>query len=173
MPAAATTSAPLLLVYGDDEFAVKQRARQIFQQWSAELGGMDHEIIDAQVANSGEALKSLARLREALQTLPFFGTGKAIWFQNCSFLGDDRTSAAQAVTETLAEVSQELKGFVWQNVRLLVSAGKVDKRKTFYKTLEKLGAVECFEAWSLDDKDWAGQAEAAAQRGVRARQKEI
>src|SRR5260221_10287929 len=118
MPAAATTSAPLLLVYGDDEFAVKQRARQIFQQWSAELGGMDHEIIDAQVSNSGEALTALARLREALQTLPFFGSAKAIWFQNCNFLGDERTASAQAVTESLTELAQELKKFSWENVRL-------------------------------------------------------
>lgn len=171
--AASTSNAPVCLIHGDDDFAVKQRARQLYQQWSTELGGMDHEIIDAQVANSGEALKALARLRESLQTLPFFGSGKAIWFQNCNFLGDDRTGGSQAVTETLAELSQELKSFVWQSVRLLVSASKVDKRKTFYKTLEKLGGVEAFAAWSLDDKDWAGQAEAAAARLLKARKKDI
>ena len=65
-----------MLVCGEDEFAVNQRAKQIYQQWCDELGGMDHEIIDATVANSGEALKVVARLREALQTLPFFGSGK-------------------------------------------------------------------------------------------------
>src|SRR5262245_39179465 len=136
MPPAAASTAPVCLVHGDDDYAVKQRARQVYQQWSAELGGMDHEVIDAQSANSGEALKALGRLRESLQTLPFFGSGKAVWFQSCNFLGDDRTASASAVTEALAELSQELKSFVWQNVRLLVSAGKVDKRKTFYKTLE-------------------------------------
>ena len=66
-----------------------------------------------------------------------------------------------------------MKSFQWQTVRLLVSAGKVDKRKTFYKTLEKLGSVEAFAAWSLDDKDWAGQAEAAASRLLKARKKDI
>jgi DNA polymerase-3 subunit delta len=169
----AAASAPVCLIHGDDDYAVKQRARQLYQQWSAELGGMDHEIIDAQAANSGEALKAMARLRESLQTLPFFGSGKAVWFQNCNFLGDDRTASASAVTETLAEISQELKAFAWQNVRLLISAGKVDKRKTFYKTLEKLGTVEAFAAWSLDDKDWAGQAEAVALRLLKARKKDI
>jgi len=173
MARAAALSAPVCLIHGDDDYAVKQRARQLYQQWSEELGGMDHEVIDAQVANGGEALKALSRLRESLQTLPFFGSGKAIWFQNCNFLGDDRTSGSQAVTETLAELSQELKTFAWQTVRLLVSAGKVDKRKTFYKTLEKLGDVEAFAAWSLDDKDWAGQAETAALRLLKARKKEI
>jgi DNA polymerase-3 subunit delta len=118
-------------------------------------------------------LKALGRLRESLQTLPFFGSGKVVWLQNCNFLGDDRTASASAVTETLAEVSQELKSFAWQNVRLLVSAGKLDKRKTFYKTLEKLGSVEAFEAWSLDDKNWAAEAETAAARAIRARKKQI
>jgi DNA polymerase-3 subunit delta len=169
----AKESAPLVLVCGEDEFAVKQRAKQIYHQWTEELGGTDHEIIDAAVSNSGDALKAVARLREALQTLPFFGSGKAIWLQNCNFLGDERTATAQAVTETLAELAQELKQFAWQNVRLLISAGKVDKRKLFYKTLDKIGAVETFAGWSADDRDWANQAEAWARKALRTRQKEI
>src|SRR5438876_4514241 len=157
--ATATPSTPFLLICGDDEFAVKGRARQVYEQWCKELGGMDHEIIDAQVTNSGEALKALGRLREALQTLPFFGSAKAIWLQNCNFLGEERTASAQAVTENLADLAQELKKFSWDNVRLLLSAGKVDKRKTFYKACEKIGKVEAFDALSVDDKDWAGTAE--------------
>jgi len=171
--ATATSNAPLVLICGDDEFAVKERARKFYQQWCQELGGMDHEIIDAQVANSGEALKALGRLREALQTLPFFGTGKAVWLQNCNFLGEERAATAQAVTESLADLSQELKKFSWGNVRLLISAGKVDKRKTFYKTIEKTGSVEAYDALSVDDKDWAGTAESWALRALQARKKEI
>jgi hypothetical protein len=30
----------------------------------------------------------------------------------------------------------------------------VDKRKTFFKTLDKIGSVESFAGWSADDKDW-------------------
>ena len=171
MPAA--TPAPVLLVCGEDDFNVKQRARQVFQKWSEELGGMDHEIIDAQVSNGGEALKALAKLREGLNTLPFFGGGKVVWLQNCSFLGDDRTASSAAVTESLAELSVDLKVFKWQNVRLLISAGKVDKRKTFYKTIERIGEVESFAALSLDDKDWASKAEDAALKQLKALKKSI
>src|SRR5436189_3947647 len=143
MPASVSKqSAPVALVCGEDEFAVKQRAKEIYHQWTEELGGMDHEIIDASVANSGEALRALAKLREALQTLPFFGSGKVVWLQNCNFLGDERAASAQAVTESLGDLAQELKAFEWQNVRLMVSAGKVDRRKVFYKTLENAGTVE-------------------------------
>jgi len=173
MPPAAKSSSSVLLVFGDDDFAVKQRARQVYQQWTEELGGMDHEIIDASVGNSGEALKALAKLREALQTLPFFGGGKVIWLKDCNFLADDRTSSSAAVTETLAEIAQELKEFSWQGIRLLVSAAKVDKRKVFFKTLDKIGGVESFAGWSVDDRDWAGQAEKWALKAIRAKGKEI
>ena len=174
MPSPASIpKAPVLLVCGDDDFGVKERAREVFRQWSEEIGGMDHEIIDASVSNSGEALAVLAKLRAALQTLPFFGEGKAIWLQSCNFLGEERTAEAKAVTENLSELAQELKAFSWQNVRLLVSSGKVDKRKTFYKTLEKIGKVEIFTGWSIDDKDWIQQAEGLALRILGELDKEI
>lgn len=174
MPA-AKTSLPTLIC-GDDEFAVKQRARLLYHQWCEDIGGMDHEIIDATVANSGEALAALSRLREALQTLPFFGTGKVIWVRDCNFLGDERVASAQAVTESLTGLAEELKRFDWgrnSGIRLLISAGKVDKRKTFFKTLDKIGSLETFAGWSADDRDWAERAEVVAQAAVRERQKEI
>jgi DNA polymerase-3 subunit delta len=166
-------STSLALICGDDDFAVKQRAKEIYHLWTEELGGMDHEIIDASVANSGEALRALGKLREGLQTLPFFGSGKVVWLKDCNFLGDERAASAQAVTETLAELAQELKEFSFQNVRLLISAGKADKRKVFYKALDKLGKVETFAALSVDDRDWADKAETSAHKAIRARGKEI
>ena len=172
-PSPAPGPASIAMVCGDDDFAVKQRARALFQQWSEELGGMDHEIVDARVNNVDEALKALAKLREALQTLPFFGGAKVVWFKDCSFLGEDRTAASSSVTETLAEIAGELKAFDWRGVRLLISSGKVDKRRLLFKTVEKLGPVETFEAWSIDDKDWIAQAETAASRALRARKKNI
>ena len=173
MAAAAKSSAPVVLVCGEDEFAVKQRGRQIYDQWSAELGGSDHEIIDAAASNSGEALQAVARLREALQTLPFFGSGKAVWFRNCNFLGDERTAESQAVTETLSDLARELKEFDWKDVRLLVTALKVDKRKVFFKALDKIGEVESFAGWSSNDAEWVAEAEGWARRAFQARKKRI
>ncbi len=167
-PAIPADAAPLVLVCGDDDFGVKQRARQLFEAWCREAGGMDHETIDAAVGNTGDALAALARLREALNTLPFFGGSKVVWFQNCTFLGEDRTSGSAAVTESLASLADELKAFRWDGVRLLVSAAKPDKRRVFYKTLEKIGTVEQFAALSADDRDWVGKAESEALRMLRA-----
>ena len=97
-----------------------------------------------------------------MQTLPFFGGCKVIWFQNCNFLGEERAASSQAVTEALAELADELKSFRWEGVKLIVTSPKVDKRKVFFKAVDKLGTVESFSGWSLDDKDWVDQAEMAA-----------
>ena len=173
MPPAAIPTAPLLLIAGDDDFAVQQRARQVYHDWCAALGGMDHELIDAGAGNSGEALRAVARLREAMQTLPFFGGGKAIWFRGCTFLGDDRTASSAAVTATVGDLAQELKSFRWDNVRLLITAAKVDRRKTFYKTIEKVGGVEWHAGLSADDKDWADQAERFVRQQLKERKQEM
>jgi len=157
--------APVMLVCGEEDFGVKARAREIYQQWTEEIGGMDHEIVDATAANAAEARAAIGRLHQALDTLPFFGGAKVVWFKDCSFLGDDRTAGSSAVTEALAELSRKLKQFQWDGVRLLVSAGKVDKRKSFYKTLNAIGNVESLAGLSIDDRDWADKAETiAAQR---------
>lgn len=162
--APSTATAPVFLVCGDDDFSVKQRARKIYEEWCAELGGMDHEVVDGSALNSSEALQKVGRLLEALNTLPFFGGAKAVWFQNCSFLGEDRTGGSAAVTAALADLAETLKNFRWQGVRLLISATKPDKRRVFYKTVEKLGTVETFVALSQDDKDSAFPAQSLSDR---------
>src|SRR4051812_8579195 len=123
MPAASVSTKAVCLVCGDDEFAVKERAKEIFKNWTDEIGGSDHETIDASVTNAGDALRALAKLREGIQTLPFFGGGKVVWLQNCNFLGEERAASAKDVTEFLADLSADLKTFDFRTVRLLISAG--------------------------------------------------
>lgn len=167
----ASKDIPLIVVTGDDDHAASARAREIFKQWCD--GGADPEVIDASSANSAEALTALGRLREGLLTLPFFGGSKAIWFRNCTFLGDDRTSNSSAVLETLGSLAEMLKKFDWRGVKLLISATEIDKRRSFYKTIEKLGKVERFEGLSVDSKGWQDQMELAAARLFKERNLQI
>lgn len=172
MPAATEKATHLLLLFGDDDLAIKAKAKATFEKWCADSGGFDQERISATAANAGEALGALDKLREALQTLPFFGS-KVIWFQNCNFLGTDRTSESAAVGGSLASLAEDLKKFNWEGVRLLITAEAIDKRKTFYKTISKLGSVEELNGWSVEDRDWVEQAEQAALQQIRSRGKEI
>ena len=155
----ALPEGPLAFVQGDDDFAVAQRARQIYHGWCEAEGGEDNEIIEAHSANAGEAVRALGRLHEAIDTLPFFGGGKVVWFKDCNFLGDDRTAKANDVSSGLADLAAKLKTFDWAGVRLVLSGAKADKRKTFYKTISKLGHTEEFAALSVDDKEWQAKAE--------------
>lgn len=163
-----------MLIWGEDDFAVDRRARQLFEEWTRAVPGADSEILDGRADNSTEALRALGRLREALQTLPFFGTEKLVWFRNCTFLGDDRTAAAGEVTENLSALAQDLKRFDWRGVRLLISAPvAVDRRRVFYKTLESLGQVEELAGLSPEDARWTEQAEMFVRRELAARSKQI
>lgn len=174
MPPARPSAAPAALIWGEDDYAVDRRARQLFEEWTRAAPGADREVLDARVDNSAEARRALARLREALQTLPFFGSEKLIWFRHCTFLGDDRTAASAAVNEDLTALAQELKRFDWRGVRLLISAPvAVDRRRVLYKTLETIGLVEEHPGLSLDDRQWMEKAEAFVRQELAARQKQI
>jgi DNA polymerase-3 subunit delta len=170
--AAAPPRWPVILICGDDEFSVKQRARKIWESWSAEVGGMDHEVLEAGAGSVDEALTRLRRLREALNTLPFFGGEKLIWFRDCTFLGEDRTGQSATVTEALGELAEQWKTFRWSGLRLLISAGKPDKRRVFFKTLDKQAEVEFFGSLA-EEKDWADRVEAEALKQFRAAHKTI
>lgn len=152
-------STPLLLICGDDDYGVKQRARQVFGAWCEAAGGMDHETVDGTADNADHVQRVLRQVREALQTLPFFGGAKVVWLKDCNFLGEDRVSEGKVVLQALSDFAGELQQFGWEKVRLLISAGKVDRRRGFYKTAQAVGAVE-FHAGLADDKDWVHRAEA-------------
>jgi DNA polymerase-3 subunit delta len=64
----------------------------------------------------------------------------------------------------LAELVPFLQSFPWGAVRLLVSAGKVDKRRAFYKTFEKIGGVEHFAELTLGSSDWVDRMSETAER---------
>jgi DNA polymerase-3 subunit delta len=173
MAATASVSAPVMFVWGDDDFAVQKRAREIWSGWLAEHPDGDAETIDGSAGNVDEAQKVVGKIREALQTLPFFGGTKSIWLRGCSFLGEDRVSDAQSVVGMMAEFGKELSGFRWAGVRLLISAGKVDRRRAFYKALDKFASVEQFAGLSADDREWQDKAESLAAGELRASGKRV
>lgn len=167
MPTARAEAKPILLAIGEDDFNSNRRCREALAQWASGMKDAEQEIIDGASGNGGEALKAISKLREAMQTLPFFGSGKIIWLKRCTFLAEDKTSESQAVTAELKELAQEFKRFDWSQVRLIIDAPKVDRRKSFYKALEDLASVELFTALSVDDKDWMAKAEMLAARHLK------
>jgi DNA polymerase-3 subunit delta len=163
-PSKSKIKGPPTLVCGDEDFAVKEKAQHIFNEWIEAYPDHEQEIIDAASSNASEAGKAIARLLESMQTMPFFGGGKCIWFRNCNFLGEERTSSTKAVTEGLVSVMQEIQQLNSEKNRLLISAGKVDKRKSFYKQFQKIGEIAIFNGWDASKTDWIPEAEKLVER---------
>lgn len=162
-----------LMVFGEEDFLVRERANEVFRQWTQPTAeGIEPEIekVEGSVNSVSDAIQALNRVTEALLTFPFFSPVKVVWFQSVNFLGGD------GVLGVSARVSQALKDFCavlsqqdWSSTRLLISAGKVHKAKTFYKTLSKIGTVEPIITWSINDREWRSKAETLARAELSSR----
>jgi DNA polymerase-3 subunit delta len=133
-----------ILLAGEDTQAMKERLEILVKEFMPE-DSMNFEIVDAYVDNMDQAVRQLGSVIESLLTLPFFGGGKLIHLKNCNFLVENR----QDVEELLVKVIETLEKVGPESARLIITATALDKRKSFYKKFEKLGAVELFEVLDL------------------------
>ncbi len=156
---AAKKTASIYAVVGSDESTVKAVAKELAAELApADAGDFGVEIIDGAADNAEQAASRIRSAIEALQTLPFFG-GKLVWLKNANFLADTvlgRSAAVQPALEELAEVMQS--DFGSDEVKFLLSAPEVDKRRSFYKTLAKRAELQVFD--KLDSKRGGWEEEA-------------
>ena len=170
MPVAATKTKSIYLVGGADEFSIKESAAKLADKLAPKKAGeFGLEIIEGGVTNQDEALKVLARLREALNTVGLFGGGdKLVWLKNTDLLADSPTTRAESVKDALGELAELLKSGLGDGVVLLISAIGCDRRKSLYKTIEKTGEVQFFEALEEGKGDSDEEIEAFIQSKLRA-----
>lgn len=153
--------AQICAVVGSDESEVKRVARARADELTPAGGGdFACDIIDGVAENADAAAGRIHQAIEALLTFPFFGGEKLVWLKSATFLADDPTGRAQAVTDALEKLAETLGGGLPGSTRFLLSAIGVDKRRTFYKTLGKLGKVEVFDKVDAGKSGWE---EAAAE----------
>ena len=86
-----TASKSIYLLAGTDQFSVKAAAVQLADKLAPKSAGeFGSETIDGTAGNQDEALKVLARLHEALNTVGFFGAAKLVWLKSTNLLADDK-----------------------------------------------------------------------------------
>ncbi len=153
---ARAADASIYAVVGSDESSVKSRARELATELApADAGDFGVETIDGAADNADQAASRIRSAIEALQTLPFFGGGKLVWLKNASFLADTVLGRAADVQEALEELAAILQsGFGSVEVKFLLSAPEVDKRRTFYKTLVKRAELEVFDKLDSSRSGW-------------------
>jgi len=147
MPVSRTQTKFIYLVGGSDEFSIKEKAGSLAAELAPKTAGeFGVEIIEGDAANQDEGLRIVARLRESLESLGLFGGGeKLVWLKNTTLLADNLTARTEAVKEALAELAELIQRGLPDGVTLLISAIGCDRRKAFYKTIEKIGEVKFFE----------------------------
>ena len=176
MPRAAapkTKNSAVFAVLGSDEGAVKTEALRLAAELApADAGEFGVEIIDGTADNAANAATRVHEAIAALQTMPFFGGGKLVWLKSANFLADSPTGRASAVIEALESLTETLTAGLGPEVKFLLSATETDKRRSFYKQLQKLADVRVFDRLDSTKAGWEEDAaalvhERATQRGVR------
>src|SRR5438270_10540543 len=135
---AKTAESNIHAVVGSDESEVKRVAAELAAKLTPpEAGEFGIEVIDACADNVDQAVSRIRSTIEALQTLPFFGGGKLVWFKNANCLADSVIGRSASVLSALEDLAELLDADLSEGVTLLLSATEVDKRRSFYKTLGK------------------------------------
>ena len=152
----ARKDANVYAVVGSDESAVKTAAAELATKLApADAGDFGVETIDACADSADQAAARIRSAIEALQTLPFFGGGKLVWLKNANFLADSKLGRSAAVQEALEALSAALEGDLGGGeVKFLLSAPEVDKRRSFYKALAKRAELQVFDKLGSGRDGW-------------------
>ena len=163
MPKAKATTAEsesrIHAVVGSDECEVKRVAAELAAKLAPpDAGEFGVEVIDACADNVEQAVAKIRSAIEALQTLPFFGGAKLVWFKNANCLADTVIGRSAAVQGALEELADVFEPGLAQDVTLLISATETDKRRSFYKTLAKQAEVQVIDRLDSSRAGWEEEA---------------
>ncbi len=87
-------------------------------------------------------------------TMPMFGGDKVVWLRNVNFLGDDVTGRAQRTEAGVEMLRNAIEKGLPEGIKFLLSADKVDKRRAFWKFLNKEASVQVFDKIDISRDGW-------------------
>lgn len=144
----------LFVFSGTDEGRVKQASLDLFRKLTEHLDEFGAETLDGTAENAEDAAKIIRRTLEALQTLPFFGGDKVVWLKNANFLADNVTSNAKATQTALEGLTDLITRGLPPEVKFVISATIIDKRRSFYKRLKEAGELQAFDKPDISREGW-------------------
>jgi DNA polymerase-3 subunit delta len=150
----------IFAIVGSDDGRVKEEALSLHRELTGGTDdGFTHETIEGSADNSEGAFQICRSVVEALQTLPFFGE-KVVWLKNASFLIDDVTGRSERTLSGVESLKSCLEAGLAPGITFLLSATGIDKRRAFWKFLEKGAQVKAFDKIDTSKEGW--QEEVAA-----------
>ena len=143
---------------GSDEGQVREQALHLYNQLTGgNDDGFTHETIDGIADNSDSAFTICASTVQALLTIPMFGGDKVVWLRNASFLADNVTGRSQRTEDGVESLRATLEHGLPPGVKFLLTAQGVDKRRGFWKFIEKSAEVQTFDLIDTNRDGWTDQ----------------
>jgi DNA polymerase-3 subunit delta len=139
-----TKTAPIHFLCGSDEDGLKKAAADLARKL-APADPMNFETIDGRATSADEAVQSIAKVREAILTLPFFGGGKLVWWKAVNFFDETGVGRHTSVKEALESLQSDLARVDGTSVTLIISALGIHKGRSFSKALLKLAQANYFD----------------------------
>lgn len=153
-------SSAIHLIFGDDEFRVSSAAKEIIAAViSPEEQTLGLEVVDGKADTVDAASGKLEQAFESLRTPGFMGSDKVVWLRDASFLADTVVGRSETVKTRVGELAAIIKQGLLPGQHLVVTAPKVDKRYSFYKTCKQCGSIQEF---SIPDRSYQADQQAAA-----------
>jgi DNA polymerase-3 subunit delta len=145
-------------VVGSDDGMVREKALALYNELTGGLDdGFTHETIDGIADNSDSAFEICSSTIQALQTIPMFGGDKVVWLRNANFLGDNVTGRSQRTEAGVESLRAALEHGLPEGVKFLLTAQGVDKRRAFWKFIEKAADVQVCDRIDTSRDDWQEQ----------------
>ena len=139
-------------ICGEDDFLVSVEGKKAFEAMTAGvLDDLSREVIDGNAGKVDDVLQSVAHFIAAAQTLSLFGEKKTVWFRGVTFLSDSVTGRAADTLEALERLQDFLETVDPQSVNILITASPVDRRRSFYKWVEKTGVFQFLKSGNAKD----------------------
>jgi DNA polymerase-3 subunit delta len=155
-------------VVGSDDGMVREKALDLYNQLTGGIDdGFTHETIDGIADNSDSAFDICSSTIQALQTIPMFGGDKVVWLRNANFLGDNVTGRSQRTEAGVESLRATLEHGLPDGVKFLLTAQGVDKRRAFWKFIEKAADVQAYDRIDTSRDDWQDQVASLVTRRAR------
>jgi DNA polymerase-3 subunit delta len=145
-------------VIGSDEGQVREQALLLHTELTGgNDDGFTHETLDGIADNSDSAFTICASTIQALLTIPMFGGDKVVWLRNANFLADNVIGRAQRTDDGVESLRSTLEKGLPPGVKFLLTAQGVDKRRGFWKFIEKSAEVRVCDLIDTSRDGWTDQ----------------
>lgn len=126
----------LCVIIGEDDYIVRQKAKETFEDWVKDFPDeLSREIIDGRADRVEDVVRILSEAKAATTTLSLFGGGKLVWINEANFINQNKTGGAQGTKDALESAKEFLQNL--GDSKVLLSACPVHRGHGFIKWLQK------------------------------------